>query len=406
VAFTTLYSLFGSAAPALWLVTARAGAFAALVLAYRLGARLGGVVAGVAATVGLALTTSSVRYFAGGAAEPLLVAVVLGAVERHLAGRRGQALALGFAASLLRPECLPFLGLYVLYLYWRRPLRLAAVAVLLALVPVCWLLPEKIGAGDWFHGAKIATMSKEAHQIQAVAHPALTSLWRCLTLAPVPIALAAAFALVLAARRRQLLPLVLGAWALAWFVLVAGMTAGGYAGLPRFALPAAALVCVLGGAGIAELTKLAPERRRAFAVAAIVLISLPFAYVRGMHDTHGGAGAATRARLENELPGLVSSLGGHKRVAGCGVVTIDGTFSTAFAWYLHVATTALDPVHPPQLSFRTDRRVLTGFEGRVREHRYRAGRDSIVLIHRGGWRVIANGRCKRLRPVISAAAGT
>ena len=74
--------------------------------------------AGVSAAVGLALTTSSLRYFAGGAAEPLLVAAVLGAVDRHLAGRRGQALALGYAASLLRPECLPFLGLYVLYLYW------------------------------------------------------------------------------------------------------------------------------------------------------------------------------------------------------------------------------------------------------------------------------------------------
>jgi hypothetical protein len=397
VAFTTLYSLFGASAPALWLMTARAGAFLALALAYRVGARLGGVAAGVTAAVGLALTTSSLRYFAGGAAEPLLVAAVLGAVDRHLAGRRGQALALGYAASLLRPECLPFLGLYVLYLYWRRPVRLAGAGVLLALVPVCWLLPEKIGAGDYFHGAKIATMSKEAHQIQAVAHPALTSLWRCLTLAPLPIVLAAGFALVLAVRRRQAVPLVLGVWALAWIVLIAGMTAFGYAGLPRFALPGAALVCVLGGAGMAELVELAPARRRALALAAVALVSAPFAYQRAMHNTHGAAGSATRARLENQLPGLVKSLGGHKRVTGCGVVTIDGTFSTAFAWYLHVATTALDPVHPPELAFRSDRRVLTGLDGRMRLRRYRAGRNSTVLIHRDGWTVIANGRCKRLR---------
>jgi len=42
VLFTTPLSAFGGAAPALWLVVARAGGLLALVAAFRLGSRLGG----------------------------------------------------------------------------------------------------------------------------------------------------------------------------------------------------------------------------------------------------------------------------------------------------------------------------------------------------------------------------
>lgn len=397
VAFTTLYSLFGAAAPALWLITARAGAFMALVLAYRLGARLGGVVAGVAAAAGLALVAGSLRYFAGGASEPLLVALVLAAVERHLDGRRGQAFALGFAGSLLRLECYPFL-LVLAFLYGRQGRRQAIVAALgVLLVPPLWLVPEQVGAGDLLHGARLAKMSREAHQIQALGHPALTALWHGFGLAPLPLVVAAGYVLVRAVRQRRRAPLVLGAVALGWIAVIVGMTAVGFAGIPRFALPAAGLLCVLGGAGIAELVELAPARRRVAALVAVTLACAPFAYQRAIRNTHGAGGAATRDSLEDQLGGLIRRLGGRDRVVACGVPTIDSPFRTTFAWHLRVPATALDPVRPPGIAFRTTTRLLTGFEGRIHLRRVGPGARSRRLLSEGGWQVLGNGRCTRLR---------
>ncbi|MEA2391593.1 MAG: hypothetical protein QOK31_1702, partial [Solirubrobacteraceae bacterium] len=216
VAFTAVFALSGGWAPALWLVTARAGALAAVGLGYRLGARLGGVVAGVASAAGILLLSGSLRYFAGGAAEPLLMALVLGAVDRHLERRRGQALGLVFAASLVRPECWPFLVAYALFYGYGSVRRAIVAAVLLLLVPALWFLPEWIGAGDPFHGTQLARMSQEAHVVQGLSHPAFAASWRGLALVPVPLLVAAAFVFARALRERRPLELALAVGALGW----------------------------------------------------------------------------------------------------------------------------------------------------------------------------------------------
>jgi MFS family permease len=397
VVFTTVYSLFDGWAPGLWLVTARLGALMGVVLAYRLAARLGGVVAGVAAAAGVVLLAGGLRYFAGGASEPLLMALVLGAVDRHLDGRRGQALMLVFAASLLRPECWPFLLGYALFYAlgsWRRALM---AAVLLALVPVLWFVPEWVGAGDPFTGARLAKMSKEAHQIQALRHPALAAARHGFTLVLLPVLAAAAFALLRALREKRALEVALGVAAFAWIAEMAVLTAIGYAGIPRFALPAAGLLCVLGGVGIAGLVDLAGPRRRALAIAVVALACVPFAYGRATGEARRAGGVATRAALEDQLPGLFRSLGGRDRVVACGLPTVDQPFRTSFAWHLAVPVTLLDEVHPPNIAFRTRRRLLTGFEGRIRLRPVRAGSNSRLLLRQGGWQVFANGRCARLK---------
>jgi hypothetical protein len=133
VVFTTPFSLAGDAAPELWLLVARAGWLAAValaaVLAARVAERAGAVrreriVAGAVAAVGIVLLfdplTPWLRQFAGGLAEPLMVALALAAVERGLAGRHRAALALGAAAALIRPEAWPALLAYGWWL-WRSP---------------------------------------------------------------------------------------------------------------------------------------------------------------------------------------------------------------------------------------------------------------------------------------------
>ena len=123
VIFTTVFSLFGAAAPDLWLVVARGGAILAVMLAFRLGARLtsrewsvASVTAGFIAAVALVISSQFVRTMSLGNSEGLMVAFALWAVERHLDGRYRQAFVLVFLASLLRPEIWLFLGLYGLWL--------------------------------------------------------------------------------------------------------------------------------------------------------------------------------------------------------------------------------------------------------------------------------------------------
>ena len=108
VLFTAPLALTGSAAPSLWLVVVRFAGLAALALAFRLAARAGGPVAGAVAAVALIATTDWLRYMSAGNIEPLVVALMLGAIEQHLDGRRGAAYLLAlisasedFSASLL-----------------------------------------------------------------------------------------------------------------------------------------------------------------------------------------------------------------------------------------------------------------------------------------------------------------
>jgi len=83
VLVTTPLSLFGGAAPDLWLLFARAAGLLGLVAAYRLGWRLAGRAAGVVAAGGLLLSSHWVRTWLHGYSEPLGVALLLFAVDRH-----------------------------------------------------------------------------------------------------------------------------------------------------------------------------------------------------------------------------------------------------------------------------------------------------------------------------------
>ena len=100
--------------------------------------------------------TSWARQFAGGLAEPLLVALVLGAVERGLAGRLGQAYALGVAAALIRPEAWPLLAVFAIWLWRREAVDRRAIAGGAVLVAALWAVPDLVGSGSPLTGAERA----------------------------------------------------------------------------------------------------------------------------------------------------------------------------------------------------------------------------------------------------------
>jgi hypothetical protein len=265
------------AAPALWLVAARASGLLALVLAWRLGERLGGRAAAVAAVAGVALLRGFWPMMELGASEPMLVALVLGALDRHLAERPGQALALAWAAALLRPETWPFAGLYAAWTAWRSgwPAR-AAIAVAVPLVPLVWFGGDYLGSGDPWHGSKLAKLSVDAtalgHQLfRPDAGPIAAG--RGLGELAAPLLAGAVYACIAASPRRGTFR-VLTAGALAQIAIVAYQAMTGYAGLGRFSLPAAAVLCVVGTAGLAAAARRLAARRATWLPAGAVALAL------------------------------------------------------------------------------------------------------------------------------------
>jgi hypothetical protein len=118
VALTTVFSLFGHAAPDLWMVAARAGALAGALFAFRLARRLGGTPAGIVAAAALLFAPWYLRSAALGNSEGLQVAFALAAVDCALAGRRVPAFLLALGLGLLRPEAWLFIAAYGAWLVW------------------------------------------------------------------------------------------------------------------------------------------------------------------------------------------------------------------------------------------------------------------------------------------------
>lgn len=381
--FTTVFSLFGSAAPDLWIVIARAGGFMAIFLAFRLAARLtaevaggprasrvtpggtarwgiAGWTAGLVAAAGVLTQTDFLRAVALANSEGLLVALVLWAIERHLDGHRRQALVLAFLAALLRPETWPFLGLYGLWLWFRDPDQRRLLVILAVLVPALWFLPEYWGSGNFNRAADRAAKPNPNSpafapdpflEVLKDARPVLAG---PLKLGVILGALAAAWAFV---SRRRWAPAGILAGAAAWILLVAGMTAAGYSGNPRYILLGTSLLAVIGGLGFGVVVAFAGRgaaRLRPglepFAAGALALVLLAGAWHWGVNSRvrnfeRIGRALDYQADLRTALPGAIEAAGGRGRVLGCGAIGTGRYQVPMVAWTLdaHIRRVALAP---------------------------------------------------------------
>lgn len=327
VAVTTVLSPAGSLAPDVWLAVARAGAVTALALAWVVARRLGG--SGLAAAGAVALTGGFVLHAAVGDTEPLLVALVLGAVERVLAGRPRQALALAVLACLVRPEVWPFAAVFGLRL-WRidAPLR-PALAALAVAVPAAWLVPEWIGSGDLLRaGARARVPNPGQPATEAV--PALAALSAATGVVFAPAAVAALFARGAAA--------LLAVSGMAWIALVAAMSQLGFSGEPRYVLPGAALIGVAAGASTrtrVAVARRAPVTTRLAAGAVVVLVAVA-AVPRLAAIADLGPRLSYQARLSDDLDRAIAAAGGRERVLACGRPAVGRFRGTLMAYRLAV----------------------------------------------------------------------
>ena len=370
VLFTTVWSIFGDAAPSLWIMTARAGGLLAVLFAFRLGRRLGGWPAGVAAAVFM-VGADWFRFLGHGNVEPLSAGLVLGAIDRHLDGHRHQALGLMSLAALGRPELWAVLILYAGYVVWRREARWPVAAALLVIVPLFWLGGDWWGSGDPFHGSDLAkgfrtrvvqhreaALKRDQHKHVKLNRSTGISLEhtyrgaRVLLILPAFVAAFIALAFAIYRRERVTLALAAGAFVLFWVIAIMGLL--GYGGSPRFLFPAAGMVAVLGGVGVAELIRLGRQPWASVLIGvAVVAVTVPFAVDRGKEFRARAKEVRLRADLEDQLDEAVSQAGGRAAVLALGRPRVNSTFAHQLAWDLGV--------HQSQIGDVTDRNVV--FEG-------------------------------------------
>jgi hypothetical protein len=333
-------SLTGSAAPVLWLVVARTGALLALAGAWRLARLLGlaGVAAGLAAAAVVALSPWWLFNAALGNSEGLLAAAVTWAAVFGLEGRPAAAWWCGVAAGLLRPEIWPFLAVASWWL-WRAGARRHVLAGG-ALLAVLWFAPDVAGEGGALGASSAARGPASSGSAANADVPGLAVLWDAVTLLTVP-ALVAALALLTRrpagatgpGRPPGAGPRRAAAWvalaAAAYVVLVALAAQGGYAGNPRYLVPAAALAAALAGAGAA--------RRRwgpLLLVGAVALLQAGDlrAEVREVHH---------RAQLRAGLDTLLERAGGATALERCGSIHTSGEKRTLVGRRLDVPLAGL-----------------------------------------------------------------
>ncbi|MFL5832423.1 MAG: hypothetical protein ACJ76B_00375 [Solirubrobacterales bacterium] len=377
-------SLLGDAAPQAWLLVARTGWFSAALLAALLAARLSGEgtgrwrwVAGATAAASVALTADSftppLRQFTGGLSEPLLVALVLGAIWAALDERRGWTLGLATVAALLRPEAWPFLALWAYFASRGRPrLRAAAIACAI-LIPLAWFVPDILGAGTPLEGGETARAGgiEPLDGLEVLGRAFVAPLLACW------IGLAA---LLWRERGELEQPLkVLLAGATAWILLVAVMAIAGFAGLPRFLAPATAIIAILGCVGIARM---GASWGRAFpshggkSSAALVSLALVIAAAGvgwRVAEIPGDLRVVERqASSVDHLFDLVEKTGGARLLACQGYVRMTRVREqTALAWKLDEPISSVAIRRRPEYGVALSTKPLPGGD---------------VIAHAGGWR--------------------
>jgi hypothetical protein len=349
VVFTAVFGLFGHAAPDMWLVVTRTAGLLAVAGMFRLGRRFGGILAGVVAVIALCFVQDALFYFARGASEPVVAALTLWAIDRHLAGSKRVAYVLIFLATMNRPEFSVFLGLYAIYLWLRVPSSRPLAVAGLVLVPIAWLGGPYVISGNAFQAGNAA--------LGGTGSPggAIPELRSSVGLMSVPTLVLAAVGLAFAYVRREMVLLWLAGAAVLWALMVAMMTQVAY-GLPRYLLPAGMVACVLAGVGVARIAEWVGERLRGprvgsvrvsylAAALAVCALTLPWSIDRVDKIALQGGQANQAAYYQHRLFAAVDRLGGRLAIVPCKTsqVAVNHSLASVLAWKLEVPERRVHP---------------------------------------------------------------
>ncbi len=325
VLVTTPLSVFGDALPDLWLVAARAGGLVGLVLGCVLARRLLGcprhavaVAAGGVAVLALVLSTGWLRSLLHGYSEPVVLALLFGAVLAHVGGRRTLPLVLLVLGGLARPELWAVIGLYGLWAWRSGALSLRRTFMMLLPIPVLWFGGDLWGAGDALHGSSEAASIANLRRI-----PLGDILSATFGGGMLAVPVLALLGVVLRPQDRTL-RLLAGACA-GYIGYLCLLVALGYPSTSRFLELPVGVLCVLGGVGAGAALQALLERGRqavgpravATAACTAVAAAAVIGVTRGPTVPETFSGAHERAVLQLDLRDTVTAFGGE-RLMRCG----------------------------------------------------------------------------------------
>ncbi len=304
----------GEADVYIWLLIARTGALLAVVsvsaLAWRIAGRYAAAIAAVVVVV------SPWWFYNGilGNAEPLMVALIAGAVLAHDAGARRTAAVLTFAAALVRPEVWPFALIYGVWLVGRDRRRAVVLVACVVVAVGAWAVPEVLHTGATAVGA--ATGRATSASARYAAFPFLDvfeDAFDQLTVIPGLLAglgLVAIGVQVVSAERagglrrvRASLTLewAIGLFVVGWIAIVGVMAEIGFAGNPRYLVPALAGAAICAGVFAVRLCG-ASERRRSLAVVVVAAAAVAAGLGTIRHQAREVSGhAKVAAEMRREL---------------------------------------------------------------------------------------------------------
>jgi hypothetical protein len=351
---TAPYALFGRAAQEhLWTATSVFGSLVAVALAghlaYRLAPRVRGrawarLVGALFAAYGVA-TMGGFFYLALIAnSDQIVVALLLGAIECHVAGRRKAALALLWLATLGRPEAFVFLALYAAWCWRERALALQPMTVALLSAPAIWFFVPLFTSKYLLQPSQFAL-----GQATAIHGNKLIGVFdRLRTLTALPLQLAALATILVGLTRRQRPVIWLTAAALLWSLIELGFALHGFSAVQRYLIEPAAVLMVLVGIGVA--TALSSTRRPLFGLALVAVVALivslqPFTRTTSRYDHALISQAHTDAGVLHRLAALITADGGARRLRACGRPYSTLGYQSTVAWYLglNVGSVYFDP---------------------------------------------------------------
>jgi hypothetical protein len=347
--FTLPYAVAGRGQMWLWMGTSVAGAIAGSVFAARVAFRLTGVggdrserryapyVAGAFAGITVLGINTYMHLVLIANSDPLIVAVLLAAIDCHLNTRYRLAFGMLVLASLGRPEAWVFAGLYGLWLMWKVPtasMRLMVIAGLV-FIPAFWFSIPALTSKSWFISGDLALNQ------QTVIHGSkiIGVVNRFRSLYELPMQLAMLVGVVLAfLRRDRATLLVVGAAAL-WLIIEIAFAYHGWSAVSRYMIEPAAVMIAVAGGGIgwllADTRTFGVVRWLGPLVALGLIVALaPDARtrvrtVRGLIDN-----SRHSAKQIDRLHKVIDRDGGADAIKACGQPVSLLGFQSTVAWYV------------------------------------------------------------------------
>jgi hypothetical protein len=351
--FTVVYALLGSHELRLWMITSAAVSLSGVIFAGRIAYKLtdapperrwAGWAAGIFAGLTLLGIQNYFHYILSSQSDPMIVSFCLAAIDLHLDGRTRLAFVAGALAGLGRPEVWPFLGLYFLWAWVRRPATRPVLVGGVVVMALLWFGIPALTSRTPFVAAANAMDSGRRLTSNQVGG----TITRFLDLHNWPLEVAALLGVGLAAWRRSWadrVTLALAGAVVGWVIVEIAFALHGWPGLARYMFEAAGVMIVLAGVFVgrvlADPPRLGLAGPAATAVGAVAvglvvvgLIPPALSAARAEHkDIH-----VQRARTIQlgKLNSVIGQFGGAARLRACGEPLTRLEYQTALAYSLGV----------------------------------------------------------------------